>query len=146
MKIKNLRDKIKAEQSVKESDQHEYRRLSHSKHSSKLTRLKQVFETKNRKSSNKIERLQQRLHEYEAKVKNYEEISKVDDHASRLQRYSSESNILQTRGVWTNQNGDQPASLIINRIVDNMSNIKVFYFIVFKGIGHEKKCPLNIKS
>ena len=130
MKMKNLRDKIKAEQSVKENDQHEYRRLSHSKHSSKLTRLKQVFETKNRKSSDKIERLQKRLQEYEAKVKNYEENNKEDQQRSRLHRYSSESNLLQTRGAWTNKTGDQPVSLIINRIVDNMHVISNYFFIV----------------
>ena len=130
MKMKNLRDKIKAEQYVKENDQHEYRRLSHSKHSSKLTRLKQVFETKNRKSSDKIERLQKRLQEYEAKVKNYEENNKEDQQRSRLHRYSSESNLLQTRGAWTNKTGDQPVSLIINRIVDNMHVISNYFFIV----------------
>ena len=116
MKIKNIREKIKAEQSVKENDGQEFRRLSLSKDRNKISRIRHVFEKKNRTSTDRIEKLQRRLLDYESKVTLYGEDPLEKKGCKQLQRFSSESNILQTRGIWSDEKGESSRSLVMNRM------------------------------
>ena len=123
MKIKNIREKIKAEQSVKENDGQEFRRLSLSKDKNKISRIRHVFEKKNRTSTDRIEKLQRRLLDYESKVTQYGEDPLEKKSCKQLQRFSSESNILQTRGIWSDEKGESSRSMVMNRMYNTQQQL-----------------------